>query len=479
MDTSSSNGKRAHESGDVTRPSEKKQKLGQRKSDVAYDDYLAPLRLTARSGYLLAEEVARLLLLTGKTFMGDIFGDLLNSSDEIKHSTGWDHIEDVGPFRYCHNVEVERNEQTKTFGLSLQSFSGRRMDNVGCQIKMVGALIQSSEIIEEKDVIISVDGKNVEEWKWSEVVKEIGAVRGNTINLSIRRFRTDVKLQIWKCICQHKWRDSKVLGQLMTCVGNRCRNGEADWEGLFQKFCQRRSGNKNLKDMANYEFLLSVYDCIDATLDSTPVTCLLLDSRNSLSLMKAGLTGWLKFDSPVNIGTFTSFKDIRNKINKWSIALHVLRRMDKRSRIIGMQPLDSNCRSLSHPDTFDHNFSDEESDYFSDEESDEEITGKWYFFTRKRRGRKRIVVDGNLNDLITNSNDHNSKVDIEFKRNLRCSVHVHEDGKHECCIDAISVDVLIKDDSMGETNGVLFSQFGSVKSGITLANFLAKTDGWE
>ena len=309
MDTSSSNDKRAQESGDVVTPSAKRQKLGERKSEVEVEgdnSYLIPLRLTARSGYLALEEVARLLLFTGKTFMGDIFGDLLNSSGEMKQSTGGAQIEDVGPFRYYHNVEVERNEQTKTFGFSLHSFSGRRMDNVGCQIKMVGALMLSSEMIEEQD------GKNVEEWKWSEVVKEIRAVRGNTINLSIRRFRTDVKLQIWKCICQHKWRDSKVLGQLMTCVGNRCRNGEADWKGLFQKFCQRRSGNKNLKNMANYEFLLSVYDCIDATLDSTPVTCLLLDSRNSLSLMKAGLTGWLEFDSPVNIGTFTSLYSKQN-----------------------------------------------------------------------------------------------------------------------------------------------------------------------
>ena len=478
MDTSPSNDKRAQESGDVVTPSAKRQKLGERKSDVAGGDgYLVPLRLTARSGYLAVEEVARLLLFTGRTFMGNIFCDLQNNLGQTIPAItgGTQRIADVGPFRYVHNVEVTRHVQAKSFGLSIRPVAGL----IGCQICSTGALVRSSEIIEKKDVIISINGKNVEEWKCSEVLKEIGEVRGNTIIFSFRRFHPDVKMQMWKCICQHKWRDAEVLSRLMQCVGKRCSNGEADWEGLFQKFCQRGLGYEDLKYMTCYDFLLTVHDCIDATLDSTPVTCLFLDIKSSVSLMKAGLTGWLKFDSPINVGTFTSLKEVRNKINTWSIGLHVLRRLDKKSRIIDMQPLDSNCRSLSNPDTFDHDFSDEE----SDEESVEKITGKrWYFFTRKRRGRKSMVVDGNLDDLITNSSDHNSKVDIEFKRNLRCSVHVHKDGKHECCIDAISVGVLIKDDSMIETNGVMFSQSDSVKRvkpGITLANFLALTDGWE
>lgn len=76
------------------------------------------------------------------------------------------------------------------------------------------------------------------------------------------------------------------------------------------------------------------------------------------------------------------------------------------------------------------------------------------------------------------SNDRYSKADLEFKRNLQCSVQVRNDGKVECSIQAVSVYALIKDDII-EFERVPFSMHVGVMPGVTLADFLALTDGWE
>ena len=177
MDSSSSNGKREQESGDITKPSAKKQKLGERKSDVEVEGdsgYLIPLRLTARSGYLAVEEVARLLLFTGKTFMGNIFGDLQNNLGQTIPSItgGTPRIADVGPFRYVHNVEVIRNAETEVFGFQIHPLASREKDSIGCQIVKAQPLLQSSSVIEKDDVITSINGKDVRGWTFSNTVRK-------------------------------------------------------------------------------------------------------------------------------------------------------------------------------------------------------------------------------------------------------------------------------------------------------------------
>lgn len=472
MDTSSSNGKRPQESGDVATPSAKKQKLGdlgERKSDGGGgDDYLVPLRLTARSGYLAVEEVARLLLFTGKTFMGDIFGDLASDVRRQRLVSNVPFVEDIGPFRYVHNIEVTRNAQTKTFGFYIQSFAADRGNvGTGCIIIKTGPLMQSSAVIEEEDVIVSINGKDARGWRCQNAIQEMRAIHGDTLSISIRRFHPDVKTQVWKCICQHKWRDFQALSRLMHCVGKRCSNGEADWDGLFQKFCQKRKPRLTGDARDCYNFLVSVYDNAGASLDSAPVASLFIDGNHSRRLITKGDSGWLKFDSPIKLGTFACSKDIRKEVRKLSIGLHILRKTDKKTRKVDLQLLDSKKKIVSHT---------------SSEKGDcGEGKRQCRYFTRKREPFKGIIIGCNLSDLVVSGRIH-SKVDIEFKRNLRYCTVKHNDGKRECSLDAISVSALMKIETADKTERerTYFSKHAKVKSGVTLAKFLARAaDGWE
>ena len=466
MDSSSSNGKREQESGDITKPSAKKQKLGERKSDVEVEGdsgYLIPLRLTARSGYLAVEEVARLLLFTGKTFMGNIFGDLQNNLGQTIPSItgGTPRIADVGPFRYVHNVEVIRNAETEVFGFQIHPLASREKDSIGCQIVKAQPLLQSSSVIEKDDVITSINGKDVRGWTFSNTVKEIHAIHGTIASISIRRFHPGVKMQIWKCICQHKWRASKALTQLMQSIGERCSNGEADWEGLFQKFCQKKKSRHKCDASDNFDFLVSMHNHGGASLDSAAVACLVIAKKYSKHLIRKGSSGWLQFDSPIKLGIFACSKDIRKELRKWSVGLHILRKMDKKTRKVDLQLLDAKK-------------------FISSKNKSDCGEGKrnLHYFTRKRGPVKGVVVCGNLTDLI-NDGRIRSKVDIDFKRNLRYCTVEHNDGKKEISIDAVSVSALIRIGSMDERERTHFSKHDKVKSGVTLAKFLARADGWE
>ena len=493
MDTSSPNGKMAQETGHVITPSAKKQKLGERKSDVAGgDDYLVPLRLTARSGYLAVEEVARLLLFTGKTFMGDIFGDLRSGCQERPSgrlarigTANVPLVEDVGPFRYVHNIELTRNIETKTFGFTVSSFSGKSMDEVGCEFITADATMQSSETIERGDVIIRINERDVRRWRCSDAVKEMCSVRGNVLILSIRRFCPDTSMHLWKCICQHKWRDSRALSLLMQNVGRRSSNGEADGEGIFREFCSKKKnlGFRPAIAAFNYSFLVSVYDTCSAgvSLDSAPVACLVLDDRNAENLLVKGKTGWIKFDSPTKIGTFKSLEDVEEKIRKWCIGLNVLGRLNKMSRKVDIQSLDSGSLALlddgdgGNDSAGDSGNSDNVAD--NGDETDGGNTVKSYYYTRKHavQDLKGLIVGGDLSGLITDAHvGVDSCVDIELKRNLRCSVQVHKNGKHVCILDAISVEALIRVATMNETERVPFSEHQKIKSGVTLRHFLAR-----
>ena len=451
-------------------------KPGERKSDMDGRDNI-PLRLTARGGYLEVEEVARLLLFTGKTFMADVFGDLKNSSDKNARQL----VEDDGPFRYYHNVELTRNIEMKNFGFTVTSFSGKK-DGIGCQFTTPDATMQSSETIEEEDVIISINEKDVRGWKCSDAAKEISSIRGNVLIISIRRFCPDTNMHIWKCICQHKWRDSRALSQLMQNVGRRKSNGEADWEGLFRKFCAKKK-NVNFRPFAvfSYSFLVSVYDSVEASLDSAPVACLVIDNQNAQNLVVKGKTGWIELDSPTNIGTFKSLEDVEEKIGKWGIGLHVLRKMDRMSRKVDIQPLDSGSLSLLDDGDGGNDSAggSGNSDHASDNGDD---VVKSYYYTRKRavRDLKGLVAGGDFSGIITGARvGVNSHVDIELKRNLRCSVQVHNSGKHVCFIDAVSVDALIRVVKMGENERIPFSEHQKIKRGVTLTHFLSRIGRWE
>ena len=99
------------------------------------------------------------------------------------------YMEEVGQHIYIQNVHLTRNDKHNSFGLKLFSLAEKtRGSNVGCGVQKI--LTNASTppgLVQEGDVVVSVNGQDSSNWTYERTVEEIRSVTGRTLILSLRR----------------------------------------------------------------------------------------------------------------------------------------------------------------------------------------------------------------------------------------------------------------------------------------------------
>ena len=129
-----------------------------------------------------------------------------------------------------------------------------------------------------------MNGEDAKGWNDEKFKGKIHG-HGDKVMLSLRRMQPDLKEQIWKCICQHKWKDAKTLSHLIAFVG--CvSGGNVHWEGLFRKFLEGPTVEPRPPPDDIY-FLLSLHHYED---HNTHIACQFVEGENARMLLEEGRT---------------------------------------------------------------------------------------------------------------------------------------------------------------------------------------------
>lgn len=455
MDTSSSNDKRAQEGGDATTPSAKKKKVGELKLDVTGgdDNYLVPLRLTARSGYLSVKEVARLLLFTGKSFMGTIFEDAIDSvgqeSAKIPLTNPAQTTEDDGPYRFVRNVQLTRNKFTGKLGLIILGSSGQDYHSVKY---LCGEIMVPRGTIQPGDRVVALDGKDTKGLSYESLMKKLAE---NKSLISFRRKLPAVNDQIWKCICEHKWKNGKTLAKLTAVVGF-ASDGSILWEGLFRKFLEDPP-EKEASIADQTSFLISLHHTNDK---DTQIACQFIEGENAKSLMKYGITQSIEFDSPIFVGKY-DLRDCKIEPKNFRISLHALRKSDRKACFLGAQYVQ-----------------------FEPSELGPEIDPSKLFLSGFVE-LSEVPPDNSFVKSLQGHVLHIESIHMRIKQQLRAKIEKLESdsqGLFSVYITGVQIQCIEMD--MESDLGIMRATFPSTESSwlrnhITLEHFLKKMDGWK
>lgn len=118
-----------------------------------------------------------------------------------------------------------------------------------------------------------------------------------------------VRNQVWKTLCELKWRTPKVLEHMASTLGGG--GNHVNWEALCRKFVARPYNRRVRASVKDYSFVFPLYDCDELDCRFTvPLTTYVLEGNDAVKFLKSGESGLLKLDEPVKLGNFACRDDI-------------------------------------------------------------------------------------------------------------------------------------------------------------------------
>jgi len=101
------------------------------------------------------------------------------------------YTEETGRYTYIRNVCLTRKGRNQSFGLQLHSLDEKtRGSNVGCGVKKIMEYVSAPPgLIQQGDVVVSINGQDSSKWTYEKTVKEIRSMTALTLLLSLRRDR--------------------------------------------------------------------------------------------------------------------------------------------------------------------------------------------------------------------------------------------------------------------------------------------------
>ena len=143
----------------------------------------------------------------------------------------------------------------------------------------------------------------------------------------LRLRQSKVRNEVWKTLCEIKWRKPKVLKHLASTLGGD--GDEVDWERLCRKFLPQPAQQEVRASVDDYSFILSLFDCAEEEKDTaTPLSTYVLEGEKAANFLKTGQTSFLKLDEPVKIGVFDNANEPMEGILS---TLHAIRKSDGKS----------------------------------------------------------------------------------------------------------------------------------------------------
>lgn len=273
---------------------------------------------------------------------------------------------------------------------------------------------------------------------------------------ALRRRQTKIRQEVWKCLCKHKWRNSKALDRMLAILGG-ASDGDTDWESLFRKFISSPEKPPARASVEDYSFMFSLYegDRHDDFGSIVPLTTYILEENDAISFLRTGESGWLKLDAPVEIGNYACKKDITEVINgsgpspdpvhRFGSMMHVMRKSDGKACELGYQNFWNGGKLSRGPG------------------------GPGGFRYHMRSGTAESL--GKLRDLVYDVAGKFVGMDLSIVRDVQTTISEREDGCVLHHITHVAFTVSIFDGEDAEA----FSDLEK-KEGVTMADFIECLD---
>ena len=286
---------------------------------------------------------------------------------------------------------------------------------------------------------------------------------GAAIEEALRRRRAQVSKEVWKCLCEQKWKPSNSLDNLLSAFG--CVNSDkTDWENLFRKFIPSAEKPPARASVEDYSLMLSLYQmqpglsyCSVLSGSSAPELTYFLKGDDAARFLKDGESGWLELGDSVKIGTYECADDLYETCSGWSdplryiiSAVHVIRKSDGKSCELDRQSFV----------TLDH-------------KSEGHAVSEGFVYTSDMSERVHV---GKLNQILGTSLSWElvSKA-CRIRRRLRTVVLQNDDGSVEHYLTHIDFTAMIRDHGEGEYEEK-FSDLEHRKEDVTVADFIEQLD---
>lgn len=165
---------------------------------------------------------------------------------------------------------------------------------------------------------------------------EAADTEANTTSLR----QTTAKDEVWKYLCEQKWRNPSTLDHLVSVLGGTGDGNETttDWEKLFRKFLRTPSKPVDRASVEDYSFIFSLMKSQERSSDTAvPLSTLVIKGDDAANFLQTGETGFLLLDSPVTLGNYANRSSFLGEEWRggWSggimSTMHVLRKSDGKS----------------------------------------------------------------------------------------------------------------------------------------------------
>ena len=282
---------------------------------------------------------------------------------------------------------------------------------------------------------------------------------------ALRRRRAKIREQVWRCLCEQKWRNRNALEHLVSTLGRSRSDTAMDgWERLFRKFLPSQPKPPIRASVEDYSFILSLFDKEEWEIESiASLTSFVIKGHKAATFLRTGETGWLQLDEPMLLpGKFACKDELLRAIEKkeddpvvgMQSTMHAIRQSDGKS-------CELNLSQFNRCD----DYSDDNKGWSASIDHRKDDLGNTYHEDQNERVREL----GKLNDIVDTNNNSGLVVyvDVTFDRQLRTTISEGDDGTVQHAITHVSFTATI----CTEGNNWLFPG-GGIKEGATLADFL-------
>ena len=242
--------------------------------------------------------------------------------------------------RKCDVAEGKEDVLTSILPLRLTTHSGY------LPLKDAGRLLlrvskdMTTSIFEDR---VSADALEAASGNGENGAADDDGPNGDETEERLQRLRQrKVRNEVWKTLCELKWRGPKVLEHMASTLGGG--GDEVNWEGLFRKFQRTPPKPVARASVVDYSFIFSLVNCTVASEveSTTPLATYVLKGKDAANFLECGEcdcrdsgfdygdTGFLKLDSPVLLENFPQ----SNGETWWEhrasmrFTIHVLRKSD-------------------------------------------------------------------------------------------------------------------------------------------------------
>lgn len=358
---------------------------------------------------------------------------------------------------------------------ALRDSSGR-IASTGKRLKIAKGLNKKDEAEPEEDVLTSIlplrltahsgylplkdagrfllrVGKDMTASIFEDRVSGVEAVGGNggdgaaddgEDEAVLRLRRRKIRNEVWKTLCEIKWRNPKVLKHIASTLGGSL--SEVDWESLCRKFLPQPAKPVVRASVDGYSFILSLFNCPREDKDvATPLSTTILKDEEAESFLKSGETDFLKLDDPVKIGNYASEERAQQALanepmNSIFSTLHAIRKSDGKSYELNTQGGFHLDGSQADQDIYDCTWST-------------------------------LVNIGKLHMLL-DAEDFEARMDLSMDRSFLAVAKDDGNGR----VDYYITQVGFSANLWGNDNSL---SFGDLNEGVTYADFLELLDGWK